>query len=43
MAPFQSSIPVRGRTEWPQRLLLVSGVVPGPKGGVVIIRKALKK
>ena len=27
MAPFQSSIPVRGRTEWPQRLLLVAGIV----------------
>jgi predicted PurR-regulated permease PerM len=27
MAPFQSSIPVRGRPEWPMRLMLVAGVV----------------
>lgn len=32
-------VQVRGE----DNLLLVSGVVPGPKGGVVIIRKALKK
>jgi predicted PurR-regulated permease PerM len=27
MAPFQSTLPVRGRTQWPQRLLLVAGVI----------------
>jgi large subunit ribosomal protein L3 len=32
-------VQVRGE----ENLLLVAGSVPGPKGGVVIIRKALKK